>query len=556
MAAVLAAQTTPAMYTLSITPEKPTTQDTITLKLAGTWSDNCPPEKLKVALEGDRINVDMLLPGAEDGKVPECKAVRTDWQLTAKVGPLAAGAYKVYVRGVGYNATGGYARLGEFAVQASTAKPTDPKAGDGQKSGTTAPKPDPGDLDKPDTDPGKKPGEPSYGKGRTDDVVPCICVVLLDRVRVSDSELEAGRCGTVLWCDPHDRTKKILVSWPFLGKGSHDRCTDEDGVPLAYPFRSATWIDPRIVRLAVCFDACGTLRQGQDGCILLKAEDGKTYNLIDADALNEKIGPKAQFRFDDHIRVRGLLQASGPRADSTCLCEERHGDIHWPIIALDIPPKDDAKEEPEEDGKNECDGRFKAGDRVKLLVSNPPGTDGKPATALWSGTVGTVVYANTDKPALGVFVSWDGYTKGMDAASYCPAPPPPCPSKSGWPVRCDQIAPCDTSRAACVGDTLAVDLGHNKVVLRRGPQCPGGKHTLTGLTTANLQVPRATPLTVKVTPAAGIGGTWKGSVSFDGINPGNTEVIVCVDVDGLNLSDFACGKDVLVAKVELCTGWW
>jgi hypothetical protein len=126
LSGVLAAQSTPAAYALTITPEKPTTRDTVTLKLAGPWSDNCPPEKLKVTLEGNRINVDMLLPGAEGGKVAECKAIKTNRQLTATVGPLTAGACKVYVRGVSATVTGGYAKLGEFEVRASTTGPTRP----------------------------------------------------------------------------------------------------------------------------------------------------------------------------------------------------------------------------------------------------------------------------------------------------------------------------------------------------------------------------------------------------------------------------------------------
>ncbi|MCU0916596.1 MAG: hypothetical protein MUC88_18850, partial [Planctomycetes bacterium] len=113
-------------------------------------------------------------------------------------------------------------------------------------------------------------------------------------------------------------------------------------------------------------------------------------------------------------------------------------------------------------------------------------------------------------------------------------------------MKCDQIVSCDQSRGPCAGDKLTIRLGHNEVYLCRGPQCPGGKHALTGFTTANLQALRAMPLSVKVTPCKGLDGTWKGSVSFDDINPRNAEVKVYVDVDGLNLSDFPCGKDVLV----------
>ncbi|MCU0916595.1 MAG: hypothetical protein MUC88_18845 [Planctomycetes bacterium] len=149
-------------------------------------------------------------------------------------------------------------------------------------------------------------------------------------------------------------------------------------MPVAYPLKSATWVNIRTVRLALCFNRCGTLCKTQDECTGLKMEDGKTYNLIGGDALNEKIGPTGQFHFDDRVRVQGLLQVRGPRHDAARDYEERYGDVHGPIIVICIPPKED----PDKDCPEDCAGKFKARDRVKLLVSDPPGPDGKPATSL------------------------------------------------------------------------------------------------------------------------------------------------------------------------------
>jgi hypothetical protein len=315
MSAVIWAQTAPPAYTLSVTPANPTSQDILTLKLAGTWPDNCPPNKLKVSLQDGNINIDMLLPGAQDGNVPVSKAIKTDWQGTATIGPLAPGTYLIYARGVSYTQTGGYVKIGEIQVQSAPAGQTAPNAGGGQTPAETA--------------------APDWMEA----LVQGIGVVLMDDSLAKDFALRAGQYGTVVGCDDPSHAGMILVTWPFYGQGIHDACKDADGIPVAYPLKSAQWMDPKGVRLAVCFNTSGTLSEGQGGCVLFKAQDGRVYNLVDANSLNEMIGPTGQFHFGDCVRVQGLLQVTGLRTDRASLCPKQQGDIYCPILSLCPPPE-------------------------------------------------------------------------------------------------------------------------------------------------------------------------------------------------------------------------
>jgi hypothetical protein len=450
MSAVIRAQTAPPAYTLSVTPANPTSQDTLTLKLAGTWPDNCPPNKLKVSLQDGNINIDMLLPGAEDGNVPVSKAIKTDWQGTATIGPLAPGTYPIYARGVSFTQTGGYVKIGEIQVQSAPAGQTDPNAGSGQKPGESKPAVDPNSSKQPGTGAGQKPAEmaaPDWMEA----LVQGIGVVLMDDSLAKDFTLRAGQCGTVVGCDDPGHAGMILVTWPFYGQGIHDACKDADGVPVAYPLKSAQWMDPKGVRLAVCFNTSGTLSEGQGGCVLFKAQDGRVYNLVDANSLNEQIGPKGQFHFGDYVRVQGLLQVTGLRTNRASLCPKQRGDIYCPILSL-------------------C--------------------------------------------------------------------PPPEPKVCG----------------PCPGDKLIVDTGHNQVRLIRDPKCPGGKHTLSGVTTVGIVTSNRTALEVTVTACPGVGGTWKASLSIDDTSSDQwTTVKVYVDVEGIDLSDIPAGKEIVVAKVVFST---
>jgi hypothetical protein len=440
----LPAQTAAPMYTLTVTPAHPTTKDVLTLTLTGTWPNTCPPNKLKVTLDGSSINMDLLLPGAEDGSTPVCKVIKTDWQLTATTGPLAAGTYRIYARGVSYTQTGGYAKLTEIQVQAASAAPTDPNIGSGPKP--AEPAPDPKSPQPPSTTDGQKPGEMAAPDGMKK-LVPGVWVVLMDDSLAKEYGLQPGQRGTVIAKEGLGHAGMVLVTWDFNEQGVPQACKDEEGLPLAYPYKSARWIDTRTVRLAIGLDRCGTLGQGQSGYILFRAEDGQTYNLVGGNALSEQISATGQFHLGDHVRVRGLLQVAGLRTDLASLCPSQQGDLYCPILTFWEPP------EPK--------------------VSSP-----------------------------------------------------------------------------CTSDKLTVDLGHNQVRFWRDPKCPGGKHSLSGTTTVGISSPRRARLSVKVTPNAGVGGAWKASPSVEEASANQwTDVTVRVDVDGIDVSNIATSKDVVLAKI-------
>jgi len=349
--AVIEAEVVLSAYTLGITPANPTSQDIVTLKLSGTWSDNCPPYKVKVEVKEDCIYLDMLMPGAEDGVVSTCKAIKTDWQLTATVGPFTPGTYKVYARGVSFTQAGGFAKIGTFQVQAPTAgqtsnPPTGTGAGEGQKPSEPVPtvpaNPAPPTNPTPTPTPTPSTGTtPKSGKApvvvRMNDLAPGVCVILMDDTLAKSYELRRGQCGTIVGREGPGHTGMVLVAWHFYGRGIHDACKDADGGPVGYPLKSARWMDTKAIRLAICFNGRGALTKGQGECVLLKAEDGQVYNLVGADLLNEQISPTGQFHWGDRVRVQGSLQVTGPRSDLACLCPQQQGDIHCPILTLAAP---------------------------------------------------------------------------------------------------------------------------------------------------------------------------------------------------------------------------
>jgi hypothetical protein len=330
------AQTAAPMYALTITPANPTTKDILVLKLVGTWPNNCPSNKLKLTLEGNDINIDMLLPGAEDGSTPACKAIKTDWQATAAIGPLAAGTYRIYARGVSYTQTGGYAKLAEVQVQLASTAPADPNTGSGQKP--EGPALDPKNPEPPSTTTGQKPGEVAAPDGMKK-LALGVSVILMDDSLAKECGLQPGQCGIVIAGEGLGHTGMLLVSWDFYEQGLQEACQDGEGMPLAYPQTSARWIDTRTVRLAMRVDMCGTLGNGQGECILFRADDGQTYNFVGGNALSEQIGATGQFHVGDHVRVRGLLQVAGLRTDLASLCPGQQGDIHCPILTLWEPPE-------------------------------------------------------------------------------------------------------------------------------------------------------------------------------------------------------------------------
>ncbi|MBM4027223.1 MAG: hypothetical protein FJ280_17720 [Planctomycetes bacterium] len=409
-------------YTLTITPANPTAQDVLTLTISGTWSDDCPPNKLKVEVQGIGIFIDMLLPGFEEGIVPTCKPVKTAWQVTTTIGPLPADAYRVYARGVMHGYAGGYAKIGELLVRAAGDVGPDPSTGAPEKP--AEPVPDPGAASpktpakpEPQPDPGSAdvpagPSEPKPSLPR--ELIPPeglelgVSMVLMDATACPDAGLETGRCGIILCDMDGDPAGRIQVTWYFYGQGWSDKCTDAEGLTVAFPSKSARWMDTKKVPLAIWFDRCGTLEKGQDDCVLLKTEAGHVYNLIGGHLLNEGVGPTDQFHFGDRVRVRGLLQACGPRLEAACLCPKQKGDVHWPILTLHIPP-----EETRSEAREACPGDILGIDmahRQVWLARDPQCPGGKhtlrgsATTALSSSSGAALAIAVT--PLAGIGGKW------------------------------------------------------------------------------------------------------------------------------------------------------
>jgi hypothetical protein len=274
-----------------------------------------------------------------------------------------------------------------------------------------------------------------------------VVVVLMVDCLSDDGGLQPGQCGTVVACEGPGHTGMVLVTWPFYGRGVSDACKDEEGTSVAYPLKSARWMDTKTVPLAICFDRCGVLSKGQGDTILFTSQDGPVYNLIGVNSLNEQVTSTGQFHLGDHVRVRGLLQAAGLRTGPASVCPRQQGDIYCPILCLSAPPEDKIHDQ-------------------------------------------------------------------------------------------------------CPGDKLIVDLNQKQVRLYRDPQSPGGKYRMTGTTSFGIETSNKTALEISVTPCAGVGGTWKGSLSVDKTdNDTWTDVKVYVDVDGIDLTNMPVGKEIVVAQV-------
>jgi hypothetical protein len=85
------------------------------------------------------------------------------------------------------------------------------------------------------------------------------------------------------------------------------------------------------------------------------------------------------------------------------------------------------------------------GDRVTLLTNNPRG-----ATGLAAGTQGTVICDSDVKSGAPLFVSWDGWTNGVNTDNFCQCTPYPYASNSGWWVYCEDV------EAGALGNEIVV----------------------------------------------------------------------------------------------------
>ncbi len=476
------------------TPPDPTPVGGQRFTLSGTWPDGCPPIDTKISLiDVLTIGIDLVLPGRD---APDCNAVKCDptptaWRIDTTAGPFHSGSYSVYVRAVGCNQVGSYQFLSQLQIG--------PVIGGTTSTGLT---------------PGQR-------------------VVLLQNDPPGGTGLAAGRTGVVVCCDAADCSGQVLVSWDFFaaGKGDPNRCAG--GSPPVFSPNSATWLDPRVTLLGQTFDQCGTLAQGLQTCIQLQTDGGQVYNLFDGGWLSGFVGEKGRFNFGDRVRVRGLL-TTARRLGVFYICPRQDGDIYNPIVASCTPVSSGC-----------CSARYKPGDRVMLLVNNPVGSGGRTTANLPLGTLGTVVCCNGTDPGFPVFVSWDGYKGGINAV--CNPADHPYPDQSGWWMACAQIAPLAPNPPG----SLIVDLDGNRIALTPDLTAPGPGFTFSACADVTIDLNFKAQLSVAVTPASGVNGTWTGTVKPPIVGPGTATVQICVQVTSLDLSTLPADSNAQVATVTV-----
>jgi hypothetical protein len=476
------------------TPPDPTPSTGLRFTLAGTWPDSCPPNDAKIGLiDALTIGIDLLLPnvGATDCNALTCTHASSAWQINVPAGPFLSGTYSVYVRAVGCNTMGAYQLLSQLQIGLGTGGPAPTGFMPGQR------------------------------------------VVLLQDNPPGGTGLVAGRTGVVVCCDAADCSGQVLVSWDFFtnGKGDPNLCMGDH--PPVFAPNSATWLDPRVTLLGQAFDQCGTLAQGKQGCILLQTDAGPVYDLIDGSWLSLSVGAKGPFHFGDHVRVQGLLTTTR-RLGVFYICPRQDGDIYSPVLSFCTPVSGGC-----------CSANYHPGDRVVLLVDQPMGIGGKSAGGLAAGTMGTVVCCGGNDPAFPVFVSWDGYKGGINAV--CNPPAQAYPGSSGWWMACGQIAPLMSKPPG----PIIVNLGGNLIQLMPDMTAPGPGFTFAGCVDATIDLNFKAQLSVKVTPAPGVNGSWTGTVTPPIVGPGTVTVQICVQVTYLDLSTLPAGPNAQVATVTL-----
>ena len=460
---------------LTVTPENPTSSENLSLTLSGNWFDSCVPEGFDLqVLSGDSIWIDLLLPGWNtkgDCEPAACLQVVTPWQLTRGIEPLSPGTYDVFLRALACQEVGDYEQIGVVTVE----------AGGPLSSGR-------------------------FSRGER--------VVLLQDDPPGGTGLKIGQAGTVVCCDPNDCSAGILVSWDLWAGAKTDPFSCPDIVPALYPINSALWLNPSQVLIGRQFSQCGYIRKGLEGCVYFESDDGHAYNVISSPEQYLALDGKGSLQFDDHVRLRGLLNATPPALDEIRLCPQREGDIYHPIISL-CP----------QGGSNCCGGAFKPGDRVVVLTDDPVGPGGLPAVGLPAGTLGTVVCCNSDDPLYPIIVSWDKWTGGGVGDAPC-AQVSSYPPESLWSMGCDQIAPADDGPGTKPSE-IVISISGNALVLKQSAQNPT---TYSGCADLDLELNYQAQISAEVVPAPGVSGTWTATLSPDIVGPGAVTTQLCVQV--------------------------
>lgn len=473
----------------------------VDMRVSGTWPDSCRPAAIEVSIgAGPTLWVDLILSSFFDPNCPPANCIpgNTGWEvLLTPAGPFPAGLYRVYARAIDCDAVGPY----ELAIRRFLIGP----GGNGQ------------------------PPDGAFARGQR--------VVLLQDDPIND--LRAGQAGTIVCCDGPDCAGRVLVSWD-LRTGAKDDTTGCVDLPVPlFPIGSTTWVDPHLLAIGRPFNQCGTIRRDLEGCVLFEADNGKSYTVISTSGLYGQLDTPGGFEFGQRVRLRGLLDTAIPKPDIITICPVRDGDVYHPILSRCAPTPAGC-----------CGGQLFPGDRVTLLVDNPVGPNGRGAPGLMAGTAGTVICCEGPYGPSWVFVSWDGWTDGINADVFCGSTVIPYVRDSGWWVPCDRIALGDGGNGGA-GDGFVVRFAGNVIRLEPDPTAPNPQRTLVGCTTATVQSNSRVQLGVEVTAASAAGGTWSGTVTPAVINAGTTVVEICVRGENVDLTQVPPGANRQLASLSL-----
>jgi hypothetical protein len=80
---------------IDLSPANPTSADSISYKLSGTWPDSCTPQSPQTSISGSTVQIQTSNPS------PACTQVLTTWALSGSIGKLAAGTHDLVVRYTG-----------------------------------------------------------------------------------------------------------------------------------------------------------------------------------------------------------------------------------------------------------------------------------------------------------------------------------------------------------------------------------------------------------------------------------------------------------------------
>ncbi|MBN1363054.1 MAG: hypothetical protein JW993_20815 [Sedimentisphaerales bacterium] len=473
------------------------------VRVGGTWPDACRPIVVDVITgAGPTLWIDLTLSTVfePDCDPEDCLAESTAWEVFRTLAdPITPGVYDIYARAIDCNAVGKYELiLRRFQV------------GSGGDGG--------GPIPGREFEPGQR-------------------VVLLQDEPVSG--LRAGQSGTVVCCDRADCSGRILVSWDLWTSGKDDTIPCASLPVLAFPAGSAVWVDPTIVMtVGRPFNQCGTIRKGLEGCIFFEADDGKDYTVVSGGELYVELDTPGAIEFDQRLRLRGLLDTAIPPSDVIRICPVRDGDIYHPILSSCTPPQTGC-----------CDGELFPGDRVTLLVDEPIGPDGLGALGLMAGTDGTVICCAGPYGANWVFISWDGWTDGINADAQCGMTVIPYVRNSGWWVPCNRISLGDGGNGG-TGDGFVVRIGGNVLRLEHDQSAPNPAQTLVGCTTVTVESNFRALLSVEVTATSAADGTWTGTVTPEIIDPGTTVLEVCVRGENVDLIQVPPGANRQLASLS------